>query len=381
MNFDFSPEQLELREQARNFFRRACPLERVREVADGNEAGLAALWKEACQYGIAGLVVPQDHGGLGFSPLELCVVTEEAGRALVPAPVAGPPGVMALGLTRYADEATRTRWLPRLASGDSVPALAFAPVHSGRFHGEPGIALRDRFVSGVIDVVPDGAVADVLLVAWSETEGADAILGWVDVSSAGAERALRVSTDPTRKVARFLLEGSEMHGLMIGPQAREACVWLRNAAAVVIAFEQLGLAERALQQAVDYALVRTTFGRLIGSYQAIKHKLADVLVSIQLARAHAYMGAWALASDSPRLALAAAAARVACTEASVLAAQENLQVHGGFGYTWASDCHLFYRRARYYGAMLGSVAAWRHRLANAIRGSAVSGARTRQRLV
>src|SRR5690606_23830728 len=115
---------------------------------------------------------------------------------------------------------------------------------------------------------------------------------WVDVSSAGAERALRVSTDPTRKVARFLLEGSEMHGLMIGPQAREACVWLRNAAAVVIAFEQLGLAERALQQAVDYALVRTTFGRLIGSYQAIKHKLADVLVSIQLARAHAYMGAW-----------------------------------------------------------------------------------------
>ena len=187
----------------------------------------------------------------------------------------------------------------------------------------------------------------------------------IDLEGPGVVREPVSTIDPTRGAARIEFAGAEAQ--LLGETAGggfDQLARIYDRAAILIAFEQLGGADRALEMARDYALERYAFGRPIGSYQAIKHKLADVFVRNEVARANAYYGAWALASDAPELPVAAAAARVAASAAYALAAKENIQTHGGIGFTWEADCHFFYRRARHLALVLGAPRDWKRRLAD-----------------
>ncbi|HEX6866728.1 MAG TPA: acyl-CoA dehydrogenase family protein [Caulobacteraceae bacterium] len=369
MNFDFDTDQLSLRAEFRRFFEKACDLRVVRRIAEGDDAVTAGLADDLRSLGMAGLAVPAAAGGLGLGPLELCIAAEEAGRALVPGPLIASAGPATLALCRYAGPDVQAAWLPRLAGGDASAAVVLRPLHDSALVERGLLTLTKHRLNGFCSPAADMAAADLLIVECVNEISGEPALVCIERNAPGVTVRSLKSADPTRTTSELVCSDVQAQLLCAGPAARQAAEWLRRAWAVFIAFEQLGMAESALAMAVRYAQERRTFGRVIGSYQAIKHKLTDVFVSIQLARAHAYFAAWALVAAEDRLPLAAAAARVACTEASMLAAQENIQTHGGIGYTWEADCHFFYKRARYYAAVIGSSAYWRSELAVHLRGA------------
>jgi len=206
--------------------------------------------------------------------------------------------------------------------------------------------------------VTDGDVADFAVVAASEAAGRPGLF-LVDLKGGGVTRTPVTTVDPTRSHARIVFDRAAAEPLGAPGAGWPLVERLLDRAAVLVAFEQVGGAQAALDMAREYALGRFAFGRQIASFQAIKHKLADMYVAVELARSNAYYGAWALSKDAPELPVAAAAARVAATEAYYQAAKENIQIHGGMGFTWEFDCHLHYRRAKLTGLMLGSARRWK----------------------
>jgi len=208
--------------------------------------------------------------------------------------------------------------------------------------------------------VTDGDIADVAVVL--ARDGGQLSLFLVELGGAGVARETLQTLDPTRGVAKLSFAGAAAERLGEAGEGLSLTEALLERAAVLLAFEQLGGADRALEMAKGYAMERYAFGRPIGSYQAIKHKLADMYVKNELARSTAYYGAWALETGASELPLAAAQSRVAACEASWYAAKENLQTHGGIGFTWEMDCHLFYRRAQQLGLVAGGTKAWKERL-------------------
>jgi alkylation response protein AidB-like acyl-CoA dehydrogenase len=210
--------------------------------------------------------------------------------------------------------------------------------------------------------VADGGSADVAVVATVDEAAGGVSLGLVDLTGGGVSREPVATVDPSRPHARIVLDGAPIELMGVPGQGWQLLERLLDRAAVLMAFEQVGGAEAALHMGRDYALGRFAFGRPIGSFQAIKHKLADVYVSVELARSNAYYGAWALSMEAPELPIAAAAARVSASEAFAHAARENVQTHGGMGFTWEFDCHLYYRRAELLGLQLGGVRRWKEAL-------------------
>ena len=216
----------------------------------------------------------------------------------------------------------------------------------------------DARLTGLKVPVMDGDVADFAIVLAAQGAGR-AGLYLLDLTGPGVTRTSLATVDPTRSHARIALDGAAAEPLGAAGQGWPLVERLLDRAAVLVAFEQIGGAQAALDMAREYALGRFAFGRQIASFQAIKHKLADMYVGIELARSNAYYGAWALSKDAPELGVAAAAARVAASEAYYQAAKENIQVHGGMGFTWEFDCHLHYRRSKLTGLMLGSARRWK----------------------
>jgi len=216
--------------------------------------------------------------------------------------------------------------------------------------------------------VADGDIAEFAVVGANDSSGAMALY-LVDLSSAGVSRSSVATIDPTRSHARISFENAPAERLGAAHDGWRVLEQVYDRAAVLIAFEQIGGADRALEMARDYALERFAFGRPIGSMQAIKHMLADMYVSATLARSNAYYGAWALSSNAPELPQAAATARVSATQAFQHCARNNIQVHGGMGFTWAFDCHLYYRRANLLALSLGALSTWEDRLIGQLRAS------------
>ena len=357
MDFDFSDEQKQLRETARRFLAERCPMEAVRKVLDGEAAYDAGLWRALGEMGFLGAAIPEAHGGLGAGYLELCVIAEEMGRSLAPVPMASSIYLAAEFLKAAGSEAQKATWLPKLASGEAVGAFALAEG--------PGRISASRIKAGVSGgkltgtklPVADGHVADVAVVA---TKGANGALSLylVELDGPGVERELLESIDPTQGQARLTFQGAAAEPLGAAGQGSQIIAEVYDRAAVLLAFEQIGGAERALEMGRDYALERMAFGRQIGAFQAIKHMLADMYVSLALARANAYYAAWALAAGAPQLKIAAPMARVSATTAFQHCAKNNIQAHGGMGFTWAFDCHLYYRRSNGLAAVLGSLSTW-----------------------
>lgn len=366
MNFDFSADQGLLRDELRKFFVNELPLARSRTLMEQGGTHDAAAWQGLAGLGGTALMLPDACGGAGLGALELCVLAEEAGRQLAPLPLASTMYLAAQALLLGADEAQQARWLARIGQGEA--ATLAAPL------GEPEDTELPRYLDGQLTgaapLVPDGEAARLAVVLARDESGSPC---WVaaDLDATVTRRRL-VTLDGARPYAALGFDATPAERLARAGDAQALLQRVRDRAAVLLAFEQLGGADAALEMAAAYARERKAFGRTIGSYQGIKHKLADLYTANQLARAHCWYGAWALDKDARsaagagELAIAAAAARVATTDAFGLAAQENIQTHGGMGVTWETDCHLFYRRARQYAVMLGSVHAWRERLVVAL---------------
>jgi acyl-CoA dehydrogenase len=360
MNFDFSDDLKALREQARKFLRERCPTATVRRVLEGPEPYDLALWKEIGAMGWTGAAIPEALGGAGLGHLGLCVLAEELGAALAPTPFSSSIYLAAEAIMLAGSEAQKQAWLPKLASGTIIGTLAMAEGPGKADPSKLRTTLRAGALTGEKLPVPDGDVADLAVVAARGERGLQ--LALVDLNGPGVTRHPVDTIDPTRSHARLIFAGAAAEP--IGELGRGEALLRRveERAAVLIAFEQVGGAQRSLEMARDYALERYAFGRPIGSFQAIKHKLVDVYVATELARANAYYGAWALSRDAAELPRAAAAARISANEAYFLAAKENIQVHGGMGFTWEFDCHLHYRRAKLLALALGSTRLWKERL-------------------
>ena len=357
MDFDFPDELKQLRETARGFLRERCPASVVRRVMETGEPHDRALWRQMAEMGWTGASIPEEYGGAGLGHLAVCVLAEEVGRAIAPVPFASSVYLATEALLLFGSEAQKRHHLTRLASGMSIGAFAYAE--------RPGVVHPDRLDTVVADgkltgekaAVADGAAADFAVVAVRGTPS----LVLVDLAGPGVTREAVGTFDPSRGHARIRFEGAVAEPLP-GAAGPDAIRTLLDHAAVPMAFEQVGNAEAALEMARDYALTRYAFGRPIGSFQAIKHKLADVYVAVELARSNAYWAAWALESGAAELPVAAASARIAACDAGWLATKENIQTHGGMGYTWQFDCHLLYRRAKLLGLALGSGREWKRRL-------------------
>jgi alkylation response protein AidB-like acyl-CoA dehydrogenase len=364
MNFDFSDELQQLREQARRFLAERSPPRLVRQVLEGGEPYATALWQAMAEMGWLGAAIPETYGGAGIGYEGLCVLAEELGRALTPVPFASSAYLATETVLLASSEAQKQRLLPRLADGSAIGCLALA---EGAGNPDPdGIRLRvaGGRVTGSKWPVADGGAADFAIVV-ARDEAGEIGLFLADLTADSVSRRTLASIDPSRSIARidFAVAQVERLGSRNG---WPLVLRLLERAAILLAFEQVGGADAALAMARNYALERYAFGRPIGSFQAIKHKLADVYIAIELARSNAYYGAWALSADASDLPLAAATARVSATEAFHLASKENIQTHGGIGFTWDMDCHLYYRRSKQLALALGAAPWWKHRLVELI---------------
>lgn len=366
MNFDFSDDQNLLRDSLRKVLRKASPLAEARHCIEQRRSHHAGAWQALADLGATALMLPEDCGGIGLGALELCVAAEEVGRQLCPVPLASTCYLAVQGLLLGGSAPQQQRWLPLVAQGGAA-ALA-APLDEWH-HVPDGLPVFDGgALHGSAPLVADGEVARWALVL-AMTRTGQAV--WVALDLGAQVQRRRLDTlDPSKPYAALQFDGAPGQALQACPDALALLQRVRDRAAILVAFEQLGGADAALEMAAAYARDRRAFGRAIGSYQGIKHKLADVYTAIQMARAHCWYGAWALAADAAagavpaaELAVAAAAARVSASQAFSLAAQENIQTHGGMGTTWEADCHLFYRRARQTAVMLGGITDWRERLA------------------
>lgn len=356
MNLDFSEEQNQLRGQIRRFLDERCSSKAVRKVLEGKTAYDAALYKGLAELGVLGAAIPEDFGGVGLGHLELCVLAEELGRALAPVPVASSIYLVAECLLQAGTNAQKAEWLPKLVLGEAIGCFALNEG-AGRMRPDKVTAIfKDGRLSGTKSPVADGAVADIAIVAAHEEKGISLFL--VDLSADGITRTSLESIDPTRGQAELVFDGVPASRLGNAGDGWNIASQVMDRAAILLGFEQLGGADRALEMARDYALDRMAFGRPIGSFQAIKHMLADMYVSATLARSNCYYGAWALSSNAAELPIAAATVRVSATTAFQHCAKNNIQVHGGMGFTWEYDCHLYYRRSNALALALGSLSTW-----------------------
>ncbi len=364
MNFDFSDDQKLLKEQVRKFLADKCPTKVVRRVLDGTETHAEDVWKGLVDLGVPALGIPETYGGMGLSPLEVCVVAEEIGRAAAPVPFDSSVVLATEALKLAGSDAQKKKWLPELASGKAIVTVAIA---EGAQPPKPRNT-RTTFGGGRLNgkklPVTDGEAATFAIVlANTGGSGERAVsLVIVDLTQKAVAKKRIETIDPARKHAELAFDDAAAELLGAEGEGWSLLERLYDAAAVYFAFAQVGGAESAMWMARDYALQRNAFGRAIGSYQAIKHKLADCYVKLELARSNAYYGAMMLTEGGADLPLAAAAARIAATDAYDFAAKENIQTHGGIGFTWEADTQFHYRRSRLLALSLGGPMAWKDKL-------------------
>lgn len=377
MNFAFSEEQEMLRDSARRFLEEKCGSETVRALMETESGYDQGLWAEIAEQGWQAMAIPEQYGGAGFTILEQIVLMEEMGRALFPVPFLASAVLAANTLLVGGSEDQKVVFLPGIAAGETIWTLAVTE-ESGRWDagGVEATAKRDGdeyIINGVKTFVLDGHIADTLIVAartGSQVEPDDGVsLFAVPASTAGLNRTKLDTMDQTRPLA--MIELSEVRIPASNRIGEEGAAWpiietVTDIAVVALAAEQVGGAQKCLEMAVEYAKVRIQFGRPIGSFQAIKHKCADMLVQVESAKSAAYYAAWATSEQNEEVAIVAPLAKSYCSEAYFFCAAENIQIHGGIGFTWEHDAHLYFKRAKSSELMFGDPAFHRARLADQI---------------
>ena len=364
MKFDFNEDQHFIRNDARRFLSDRCPMDKVREHLSGDPYTINPLWQEIRELGWPGAAIPEAYGGLGMGYLELCVLAEELGRVVAPVPFSSSIYLAAEAILQFGSEEQKQQYLPGLASGEIVGTVAWSDF------GEQVVALEGGAITGAKRPVAGGTLADIAVVS-AVTPEDKYVLVLVELAESAAvsgkcvQRETLKSADPSVRNAQLTFDNCPAQTLGNGEDSRVALHELFDRAAVLLAFEQIGGADRCLELAVDYVKERKTFGRAVASYQAVKHKLAKMYAQNELARSNAYYGAWALAVESEELPVAASAARISATECFEFAAREGLHLHGGMGYTWEVDCHLYLKRSRDLALRLGGLRQWKEKLVSA----------------
>ncbi|HEX4253232.1 MAG TPA: acyl-CoA dehydrogenase family protein [Pseudonocardia sp.] len=365
--FAFGPEHDELRATVRRFLSDRSPEAEVRRLMETEDGYDPAVWRQLADLGLLGLLVPERHGGAGSGCVELQIVCEEMGRALLCAPFLASAVLATSALCFAGDEAACARYLPGLADGSVIGTLAVTE-EAGSWRAEDTATRAESDGAGDFTLtgeklfVLDGAAADLLLVL-AATETAGPRLFAVDADAPGLLREPMATLDATRKQARITLAATPAVPISGDGDTAAALATALDISAAALAAEQAGGARRVLEMAVEYAKVREQFGRPIGSYQAIKHKCADMLLEAESATSAAYAAGWAVDAGSPEVGVLASLAKAYCSDAYYHCAAENIQVHGGIGFTWEHPAHLYFKRATSTQVLLGSPSYHRELLA------------------
>ena len=370
MNFALNDEQEMLRDSVRSFLVDKVPLTRVRELMETDAGFDPEVWSEMAQMGWQAMAIPEAYGGAGYSSFELGIILEEMGRMLTPAPFLSSVVLAANTILLAGAESQKHELLPEIAMGERRGAVAIVEA-SGRWD-PAGIELTatpdgDAVVlSGTKSYVVDGHTADTLLVAARTAEGTIDL--YVVPADAPGVTATRLETmDMTRKQAEIVFADVRVPATArLGDAGHGAATIERlyDLAVAALAFEQVGGAQVCMEMSVEYAKVRMQFGRPIGSFQAIKHKCADMLVATESAKSAAYYAGWAAAVGDADLTIAAPLAKACCSDAYFDVAADTIQVHGGIGFTWEHDAHLYFKRAKTDQLLFGDSSQWRATLAD-----------------
>ncbi len=370
IQFHFTEEQRQFRDVLRRFMAAASPATEVRRLMDDERGFDPAVWRRmADELGLAGLMVPERYGGSGFGLVEVGLAMEEMGRVLLCAPYLASAVLAANALCRTGSEAQKQRWLPGIASGQALAALAFAEPG-----GEPGVesiamqaaALDGGYsLTGCKDYVVDGCNAELLLVA-ARTGGEGGLAGLslfaVAGEAPGVSRRRLQALDPTRQLARVEFDGAAAELLGELNQAGPALAETLDVGAIALANEMAGGAQRLLEDTLEYIRLRMQFGRAVASFQAIKHRCAELLLQVELMKSAAYHAAQVADAQPEQLAYEASLAKAAAGEAYLHAAAEAIQLHGGIGFTWDQDTQLWFKRAKSSEVLLGDPAWHRERM-------------------
>jgi hypothetical protein len=366
MNFAFNEEQDELRRMVTKFLQEKSPETEVRRLMATTEGYDAAVWSQmAEQLGLQALTIPEEFGGAGFSYVELIVVLEEMGAALLCAPYFSTVALAANALLTSGDAAAKSAYLPGIAGGETIATLAITEP-SGKWELDaislPATKSGEGWVlNGVKSYVLDGHTASLILVAARTDAGLS--LFAVEAGAPGFSATALSTMDQTRKQAELTFSDTPATLIGVDGGAAAGLEKTLQLAAVALAAEQVGGAQRCLDNAVDYAKNRIQFGRPIGSFQAIKHKCADMLLEVESAKSAAYYAGWAAAEDNEELPVVASLAKSYCSEAYFHAASENIQIHGGIGFTWEHHAHLYFKRAKSSELLFGDPSYHRELLA------------------
>ncbi|MBM3683094.1 MAG: acyl-CoA dehydrogenase [Actinobacteria bacterium] len=366
MNFAFSEEQEELRKVVRQFLDAKSPETEVRRLMDTTEGYDTAVWQQmGAEMGLQGLIIPENYGGSGYGYVELGVVLEEMGKALLCAPFFSTVALAANTLLHAGSEDAKKTYLPGIAAGETIATVAFTE-ENGRWD-EAGVTMTESGgkLTGTKSFVIDGHIADLVIVL-AKSSGGGLGLYAVDGKAAGLTRTALSTMDQTRKQAKL-----EFNGVEATPIAKAGFSWadwstVLDLAVVALAAEQVGGAQRCLDMAVEYAKVRVQFGRPIGSFQAIKHKCADMLLEVESAKSAAYYALWCAAEVNDELPSVASLSKAYCSEAYFHASAENIQIHGGIGFTWEHPAHLYFKRAKSSELLFGDPTYHRELLAQRI---------------
>ena len=367
MNFKFSQDQEMMRDSAKRLLADLSTYAAVHKILDSDATHDANLWKQMAEAGWLSTAIPEEYGGAGMGYLELAVLAEEMGKSLACTPFASSIYFAAELIKAAGSESQKANHLPKLAMGESIATVAYA--EKGRIDaGGVQVKAQGGNLTGTKTPVADGLCADLAIVSARDDQGVSLYL--VDLTAGGVSRESVATMDRTRKQARLTFNGAQAELLGQAGQGGALLEEVFYKAAALLAFEQVGGAQNALEMATQYAKERYAFGRPIGSFQAIKHRIADMFVKVEMARSSAYYAAWALESAPEKLQQAASAARVMGIDAYGFAAQENVQIHGGIGFTWEANPHLHMKRAKHLESLLGGSIVWRERLMRSMEAAA-----------
>ncbi len=370
MDFDLSKAQKLLQQSARDFFARECQPERVRELMASDTAFDDALWRAMADQGWTGLIIPEEHGGLGLSLVDLIAVTEEMGRACLPGPFLSTLWAAAL-IDRAGSEGQRKQYLEPIAAGEMKATVAL--LEEDADWNLQAVQMRaekdgkDYRLSGRKEFVTDAEVADVIICV-ARGDGGLVLLP-IERGAQGLKIAATLGVDATRKLYSVEFEdvvAPEANALAFNPRTQEAVDAGTSVAIVALCAEMLGGMQWTLENTVEYAKTRQQFGKPIGIYQAVQHQCADMFLMTEGARSATYYAAWAVSENDPSAKLAVSVAKAYCSDAAREVGNRGAQVHGGIGFTWEHNLQLYYKRAKASEIMFGDANYHREEIARRV---------------
>jgi alkylation response protein AidB-like acyl-CoA dehydrogenase len=351
VDFGFSEEQEMLRESARGLLEKECPSTVLRRLIDDDRGYDPELWRKMAGLGWTGLVVPEAYGGAGLSYVDLVLVLEEMGRVILPSPFIWT-AMVAEAIKRVGSEEQKSALLTKIAAGDLIATVAWMEP-SGLWDAE-GIAMPSRkrgngfTLDGIKLFVNDAHIADYLLVA-ARTSGKGITLFAIETARAGITVTPLKTMDSTRRLSEVKFDNVKASATdVVGSigDGWKTLAEILDRGKVMIAAEMMGGAQKVLDMSVEYAKVRVQFGRPIGSFQAVQHKCANMMIDVEGGKSAVYYAAWAVSNEVAEAPLAAALCKAAASDAYRRVSADGIQVHGGIGFTWDHDMHLYFKRAK-----------------------------------